>query len=814
MTDTGAASAAPRITAGSLYAGASVLIAASAAWPIYRSAPFVVLVAASTLLAVAIAALVAWRRGGGWATTGLVAAAFLLAGVPLAVPGRLGGPADILRGLTELGAGAVVGWKDLLTVELPVGSYRNLLVPALVVFLVGTTSLLRAAWRRDAGAFWAVPVSLAMVLFGLLFGRTEVSAPVRLGPLVLPAPVESALGVAWLLAGVLWLSWRSRDERVGALRRVAESTGVRLRRTAPADARRVVLGVGMIAVCGAAVGLLIPAAAASAPRNVLRDAAGPEIEISREISPLASYRTLFADEAVEQILFSATGDELPERLRLAVLDSYDGAVFRTDGAASGTPFVRVPGGRDAGTGEAVTVDVIVGELAGIWMPSAGSLSRVEFGGARAATLADGFYYSGALSAAVQTSTWNPGDTYRLSARVQTPTALADAVAPGGVDETLPIPASLRTWVADHAAGTGGAALAGLVELLRSRGYLSHALTGEDGGQQWMRDLGDYRFAPSASGHSLARIDDMFTALAEREADPRAAQTGNYVAAIGDDEQFAVAVTLIAAELGFPARIVVGGRTASADSDLSVCADGTCRAGDISAWVEVRSAAGEWVPVDVTPQHTQAPSREVTEQPDPTIGTAVRPETVEEVQPPRPAQEDTAGASTPDTATDLGWLWAALRIAGISLGAVALLAGPFLLVLAAKALRRRGRRTAGPPADRVAGGWDEYLDAAADAGRRAPVAATRNEIAALHATPAARVLAVTADRAVFSSAALGDADAADFWRIVDSERRAFTPGFWARLRAAVSLRSFVPSGRRLGPQLERGSRAPRAPRRTT
>ena len=35
-------------------------------------------------------------------------------------------------------AGVVLGWKDLVTVDLPVGSYRNLLVPALVVFLVGT----------------------------------------------------------------------------------------------------------------------------------------------------------------------------------------------------------------------------------------------------------------------------------------------------------------------------------------------------------------------------------------------------------------------------------------------------------------------------------------------------------------------------------------------------------------------------------------------------------------------------------------------------------------------------------------------------
>lgn len=803
-----------RAAAGSLYVAVTVLLAAAAAWPIYRSGAFVVLVAASTILAVGIAALVAWRRWGGWATAGLVAATFLVVGVPLAVPGRLGGPSQFWHGLGELLAGVVVGWKDLLTVQLPVGSYRNLLVPALVVFLVGTTVALRAAGRADAAAIWAVPVSFAMVSFGLLFGRTEVSAPLRLGPLTVPAPTETALGIAWLVAGVLWLSWRSRDERVRALRRAAASTGVRMRRIAPADARRVALGVGMIAVCAVGVGLVVPAAAASAPRTVLRDATGPRVEISREISPLASYRTLFADGAVDQVLFSATGEGLPDRLRLAVLDSYDGAVFRTGATVAGAPFVRVPAGRDAGPGATAEIDVVVGMLDGIWMPSAGSLAQVDFGGARAASLADGFYYSPELAAAVQTTPWSPGDTYRLRAAVADVPPLGEATAPGGLDGGADAPASLRTWMQAHQSGTGGAALAGLVDLLRARGYLSHALTGEDGGAAWMRELGDYRFAPSASGHSLARIDDMFAALVEREADPRAAATDNYVAAVGDDEQFATAVALIAGELGFPARVVVGARLASSDPDVRVCTGGACRSGDISAWVEVRASTGEWIPVDVTPQHALAPSREVTEQPDPTIGTAVRPATVDEVQPPKPAQEDTPGTPSPDASVDLEWLWATLRISAWTLGALAVVAGPFLLVVAAKSLRRRRRRTAANPADRVAGGWDEYLDAAVDAGRRAPAASTRTEIAAAHATPAAIALATSADEAVFSPGATDDAEADEFWRIVDAERRSMSPGFRARVRAAVSLRSFVPPGRRPAPQIERGSRASQTPRRTT
>ena len=127
------------------------------------------------------------------------------------------------------------------------------------------------------------------------------------------------------------------------------------------------------------------------------------------------------------------------------------------------------------------------------------------------------------------------------------------------------PDSLRTWVDEHASGSGGAALAGLVMLVRERGYLSHALEVGDETPLWMQSLPDYTFQPSASGHSLARIDAMFARLLERETDPRAAASENFVAAVGDDEQFATAVALIARELGFPSRVVVGARLTSADS---------------------------------------------------------------------------------------------------------------------------------------------------------------------------------------------------------------------------------------------------------
>ena len=51
-----------RIVAGALYVGVGVLLAAVAAWPIYRSTSFLLLVAVATVLGAGIAALVRWRR--------------------------------------------------------------------------------------------------------------------------------------------------------------------------------------------------------------------------------------------------------------------------------------------------------------------------------------------------------------------------------------------------------------------------------------------------------------------------------------------------------------------------------------------------------------------------------------------------------------------------------------------------------------------------------------------------------------------------------------------------------------------------------
>nr|WP_302182838.1 transglutaminase-like domain-containing protein [Microbacterium hominis] len=809
----------PRILAGTAFAIAVVVIAGAAAWPIYRAPSYLVLVAVASLVAGVLAAASRFWRWDGWITAAAVAAALLLTGVPLAVPSRLGPPGELLRGIAEVGTGVVVAWKDLVTVDLPVGSYRNLLVPALVVFLVGTCAMLVLSWRDDRAAYAAAPIGLAMISFGLFFGSAAASAPWDLGAVTLFAPVETALGLSGLLTAMLWLAWRAHDERRRALERAAAGSGVRMStRPSSADRRRAALGAGIIAVASAVAVAVVPFAARGVDRDVLRTAIGPEIDLSAEVSPLARYRALFDDARAADVLFTVTGPALPDRVRLATLDAYDGEVFRSggSGAVDDARFVRVPSELDPGEGTAIEAVVTIDGLTGVWMPTAGALAGVDFAGGRAAALDDGFYYSQASSAGVQIAGGGlrAGDRYTLHGVEAEAVAVADLRAPGIADGDVVAPDSLREWMDRNVVGSGGQALADAVALLRERGYLSHGLSVTEE-SVWVTALPSYEFQPSASGHSLARVNSMFTRLLEREVDPRAAESGNYVAAIGDDEQFAVATALVARELGFPSRVVLGARLADTGEGLTTCEEGVCRAQDLAAWTEVRGAGGAWVPVDVTPQYENSPSLDVTEQRDPEVVTDVLPDTVDEVEPPDPVQEDTLADPADDeqAGLDLSWLWPILRVAGIVFLLLLVAFGPFLVVIVAKALRRRGRRTHPAPAVRVSGGWDEYVDAAVDAGLVAPRELTRRELAGAFESASGVALADTADRAVFSDAEVSAADAEAFWRLVDDERRSLRRGrgVWRGLAATVSLRSFL---RQLAPDPSARSRfAERGKRRT-
>lgn len=775
-----------------LYVAVMAVLGLVAAWPIYQSMYALMVGVVGIGIGATIAVLSQKLRWKALLTTGVLFGSWFAAGIAIGVPSRWSTGTMFPSGLLDVLAGPVTGWKDLATAPLPIGEYRNLLIPLLTIMVVGVFFALRLSWTDAAHASLAVPVAAIMPFFGLVFGRSATSAPLALGPVTVPAPVEMATGAAAIIASVGWLAWRAREQRRAALQRAEAVTGIHATATnRAAGARRVTLAASMLVVALAAGAAVTPALTQTRTRDVLRTAVGPDLSSLLAVSPLASYRSNFTDENFDRTLFTVNSDEeLPERIRLATLTDYDGEVFRVEPAADDA-FQRVPSVLSAPSGEERTAEFTIDALRGSFLPSFGFLRHVEFGGNDSVRLTEGFYYDATSESAVQSQGLAEGDTYRFTGVIGETPKVETLQPPGTTAEVKP-PTSLVKWLETLNVSSSGAGLMEAITALRERGYLSHALTVEEGGAAWMDEIGGgYVFSPSSAGHSLARIDQLFTQLLDRAGKTdKTADNAELVAAIGDDEQFAVASALIAQQLGFPSRVVVGVRTN--DPNLPSCDDGVCRAGDLSAWVEVQGVGGDWVAIDTTPQHTAAVSTDTSRQRDPENPTDVLPDTADEVTPPDPQREDgTEVPPAPVPGPNLSTVWAVARIIGLSLLGLIVLLAPFLVVLIAKASRRRGRRNNPNPALAIAGGWDEYVDAAVDSGRQAPVAETRQELAAAYATPSATLLAATADRAVFAGVPLDASESEQFWNIVSEERRALRQdiGFWGRVRAALSLKSF-------------------------
>src|SRR5690606_8706205 len=90
-------------------------------------------------------------------------------------------------------------------------------------------------------------------------------------------------------------------------------------------------------VVGVAASLVI-APGLTGAREVPRDHVDPELVVRERPSPLASYRAWKRDDTLDAELFTvevAGNSGVPPRLRLAVLDAYDGVDFHVAGSTAG-----------------------------------------------------------------------------------------------------------------------------------------------------------------------------------------------------------------------------------------------------------------------------------------------------------------------------------------------------------------------------------------------------------------------------------------------------------------------------------------------
>ncbi|PRZ09714.1 uncharacterized protein DUF4129 [Isoptericola sp. CG 20/1183] len=674
-----------------------------------------------------VAWVAAWQRWPVVLTALATVLAYFLLGGALALPGStVAGVVPTPATWQELALGAVQGWKEFVTSVPPLSSFPELaVVPFLLMLLAGVLAG-TIAWRASHAAWAVLPVVVAL-------------AGVALLGTILPAyPLVQGLVVA--VVGLLWASWRAAESRMGANRLLSDASRSATRRL---RAQRLRGGAAMLVLGGVAAVLVAPQISAG-ERTALREIITPPLDLHQYTSPLVGFRS-YTKELADTALFTVDGMPEGGRVRLATLDTYAGTVYDVSSGGEAGVFSRAGEVIDTvADGERVPVDVTVTGYSGVWLPDLGELAGIEFSGERAEELSASTYYNGTSGTALVTAGLRPGDSYRLDA-VVTPVPSEDSLASTPiVDTDLPdprdvadaVPAKAQQFAAD--ATEPFERLTNIRDALVATGVYSNGLENQPA---------------SRPGHSAARIDEL---LAKDEM-------------VGDDEQFATALALMARSAGIPARVVMGFYP-----DEKTWTPGTpyvVTGADVHAWVEVPFEGHGWVPFDVIPDEDNKvePLPRSRQVPKPPVLEA--PESPEE--PPRADAGDVEDDDNDEEDSE-GVDWRAVAAVVVTVAIpLAILVLPLLLVLAYKA-RRRGRRRSAPVlVDRVSGGWREVLDVATDLGAGVPPAATRREGAVLLAervpsgAAATTGLAHRADHVVFGAQTPTDDDVDRYWAEVDA-----------------------------------------------
>ncbi|WP_418908613.1 transglutaminaseTgpA domain-containing protein [Glutamicibacter endophyticus] len=722
-----------------------------------------------------------WFRLGTWRTAAGFAVLYLLLGTPLATPREAAySVLPTLESLRTLLAGLVFSWKDMLTVAPPVGSFGGVLIVAFFSTLLTALLTGLAAWHLRSPYLTLLPV-LAMFVVGIVFGTRDVPMPV-------------VRGVALIAVLVGWLAWR---------RYVAQivSDGFRSLNHAPEDLagghqlrlRRVAIGALVLAGAGVLTAAAAPLISPQTPRQVLRDALEPPVDLYDYPSPLTRFRK-YVKNMADDTLLTVKGLPEGERIRLAALDSYNGMVFSVD-PKSGGNFAPVgdssdirsaEGGSSRNQGE---LQIEIRDYQGVWLPAGGKLAGLELTGERRDELARSLFYSDEAETALSSIGLRSGDAY--TAQVYFPPRPSDEqlaelnFAELRLPELANVPPLAGAKAVDFIGSAQGDLnrARSLESTFANTGFFSNGAEGQ---------------VPSLSGHGAGRI----TSLLDAEQ------------MIGDDEQYAAAMALLAREQGIPARVVMGFYPEEYAPQRAVELTGS----DVHAWVEIAFESVGWVAFDPTPDDDEQPTppeQEPKAVPQPQV-----------LQPPPPGQEE--ADLPPETAPEpqeveeepqTWWeRWGVLvSIIGISAGSLLVLASPFLLILLLKVRRRRRRERTGGPEQRMAGGWQEILSTATDHQVISRVGATRSENARLVAGgfPAMSEpvlnLARRADAASFSPVQPTEEEVRSYWEEVHRQAKEMqaSRGFFGRLRAKYSPRSLV---HEVAGALSTSGRLPRRPRR--
>ncbi|MBD8102063.1 transglutaminase domain-containing protein [Plantibacter sp. CFBP 8775] len=689
-----------------------------------------------------------------------------------------------LRTLGGISIGAVFGWKDFVTLQTPLSAPAYIMtLPYVAGLLVGVVSaVLAVRWlprRPQVAVRCAIVLVGPTVLYalGVLLGtQTPFLAAVR--------------GIAFALIALLWLGWRPG---AGRGENAAASTTAVLR-------RKKIIGTAVLAAVAVVVGggAAVVASPPADSRFVLREVVTPPFDPLEYPSPLAGFREYTKDLA-ETKLFTATGLEPGDRIRLAAMDSYDGRLWTVSGPSTATDGSgafelvgdHLPGPQLMTPGSDRRVSIDITGYDDIWVPSVGYPSALTLDG-KAAERSEDIRYNAESGAAVITSGIGTGDDYEERTTTQAvPSDTALATTPTAAVELPPVTnipdivvAKASEFVGTETTPMGQ--LRAIEQTLRTTGFLSHGLASDS--------------SPSRAGHGADRMSELFTRTPM----------------VGDEEQYASAFALMARSLGYPARVVMGFAPEVTEGQGSVQVVGD----DVTAWVEVPFEGYGWVAFSPTPDETEIPQDQDPKpktEPQPQVRQPPRSDNLDDSLLTEASIDDGDDKDKNDGLVIPEWVWWLALIVGVP---VSLYVIPLLAISGAKR-RRTKRRRAGGGDRSAAGAWDELIDRYAELGYTVPAAATRSTTASAlgaqepEGATTLTALAGTTDDVVFSGRDVDDTTADELWQRSEAEasRAQGALGWFARQRSRFRYRAKRSLVSRLQPSGSLARRAARDQRAT-
>jgi transglutaminase-like putative cysteine protease len=733
--------------------GALVTIAAglSFGW-FYGSVGWLPALAGAVVLGTAVGVVSAVRRWRWWLTVPAALLSFLLYALYVCYPTLTSYGVPGRAAVRALGDGLTSGVAKMLTVALPADVTGDLLVTPLALAFVAGLAVALLALRTTAVTVLALPPLLLFVA-GLLVSVER------------PQPRLLATGVAMLAMLFLLLLRANRvsaADREGIAEQDAAAVGLDLAAQRwHSTLGRVAFGLPVIALVsalGVAGAWALPIADGSDrfdPRNLrdqhFRMAAGltPLVEVKPQLegspSPLFSVR-----------VSQRGGSAVVDRVRVATLDSFDGALWTQsrDFVVAGSTLPKGPAlGKPVVT---VNLDVDVIRLPQPFLPVVGRPVRVS---------AQDVAFDTRNGTLVSTRPEVAGYRYRVTGEVRPlDDALYRARVPANTAHSafteLPDKPGWVDVVADEITReqqTPYTQLTAIQEHLRAHGYALAA----------------------RPGHSYGALDRIL-----RDPDP--------AERVGYAEQFASAFAVLARAKGYPARVAVGYRLLP---ENLVGDRYQVRSTDAHAWPEVQLAGFGWVPFEPTDTGNTAVSKPPRDTTAPLL-----PKQATQVREPEPDVSNEGGQPV-GSGVASGIRRALLVAVGVVVFLVLLLA----LVVTAKALRRRRRSLRGTPSERVAAAWRETTDRLRERGTPVPLAQTPVEIGRnATAGPVAPVapqlgeLALIVTTAVCAPDEPPDEAATRSWELEAEIRRSLngsTP-LLLRVRALLDPRPLLP--RRIRP----------------